>query len=138
MKEENLFDLSNAELKDRLRADGIAYKENATKRELVALLNGDGVAEENVKAAESTLSGDELEESQESLVSKDERDALLSVDEQVGVEAESSAERELREENEALRTKVAELEAKAASERLAVDKAATLHGHIEDLKTVFN
>lgn len=42
-EKENLFDLSNAALKDRLKSEGISYADNATKKELVSLLNGDAV-----------------------------------------------------------------------------------------------
>ena len=144
-KEENLFALSNVALKDRLRAEGIAYKENATKRELVALLNGDAkaeetvegaVAEENAAAAESTLSMDSVEESvnPDSSISGEagsgDDGATLSVDEHVGVDSNGGVDELLKEKEE--------LQSKLAANQLAIDKAATLHGHIDDLKTPFN
>lgn len=128
-----LFALSNAELKARCDADGIEYAMNATKRDLVRLLSNEvyedeKVGEENVSAAGSSLSEDEI-------VAKDAVAAGESVSAGVVENTVPGATEEPKETNEEALIKVIALkddviERQAENLRKAEQDNNTLRGQL--------
>lgn len=83
-KTEDLFALTNAALKERLKAEGIEYNDSDTKKELVARLNGDYVSKEqspaDVEAEKAAAGLGETKEARVADVSGDAAGAEIDVE----------------------------------------------------------